>query len=127
MTEEELDEDSQNKVIDLDHEDNVVAAETYLKGLVGQVFKVPVSKKNTHVKWVVIDDSIVSSVPHTKTNIERVKDIDPSDLFWELFPSSLQKDLVTLNMIAKKSYDMKNRVARRNKRRLRHWKEVSIK
>ena len=45
MTDEDLDQDNKNKVIDLDHEDNVIAANTYLKGLVGQVFKVLIGKK----------------------------------------------------------------------------------
>ena len=48
MTDDSFEEE--NKVMDLDHEDNVIAANTYLKGLVGQVFKVSTEKKkNTSI------------------------------------------------------------------------------
>ena len=48
MTDENNEEE--NNVINLDHEDNVIAANTYLKGLVGQVFKVSTGKKrNTSI------------------------------------------------------------------------------
>ena len=44
-TDEEIDEETENEIIDLEHKDNVIAANTYLKGLVGQVFKASTGKK----------------------------------------------------------------------------------
>ena len=126
MMDEPSDEDTPKKLVDMDHEDNVLAAETYLKGLVGQVIKVPISKTNEHVNWLIINDSNVRSVPHEITDIKEVANMDPSDLFWELFPSCSEEDLKTLNRIARQSYELRNRVARRNKRRLRKWTDVRM-
>ena len=64
---EDVDEDIENKINDLDHEDNVNAANKYLEGLVGQVFQVPIAKKNENINWLVIDDSDACSDSHKIT------------------------------------------------------------